>query len=1404
MSDDDGHGPPRGDDGGEPRGVESDAHPDPEGDTPRLVVGIGASAGGLAALRALLTRFEPDTGLAFVVVVHLSPEYESHLDSLLQPHVAMPVVQVTETQPLVRDRIYVIPPGVNLNTIDSHLRLTPLEAARRERAPIDHFFRTLAGTHGGRAIAVVLTGTGSDGTLGIKRIKERGGLAIVQDPNEAEFDGMPQSAISTGVVDRVLTLAEMPELIISYAETRPRLRLVDDPEQLEADERAILLEIFAQVRSLTGRDFSLYKRSTLLRRIARRMQLHRVEQLGDYLALLRGDASEVEALADEFLINVTHFFRDEAVFERFEDDVVPQICADRRSSETVRVWSVGCATGEEAYSLAMVLLEVAGRQPEAPQVQVFASDLHAHSLRRAREGFYPLTIAGDVRPDRLQRFFVREEDGYRITKQVREVVVFAPHDLLSDPPFSKLDLVSCRNVMIYLQRATQRDVLELFHYSLSPDGFLVLGTSESIDRPDLFAPYDKAHCIYRRRAAPCREPQLPVFPVVHPRRPESPEPRAAWREPATYDALHRQIVERYAPPSVLVDDEFNVVHLSADAGRYFTLPAGQITHQVFRLVREPLRIELRAALHGARERGEATRSEPIVTEVDGEARRIGLRVLPAIEQGRRGFILVVFDDLGPALGEPSSVPVGDGGVEEEREAEATLLKERLQALIEEYETTKEEMKAGNEELQSTNEELRSTMEELETSKEELQSMNEELATLNQENRHKVEELSQLSSDLQNLWTATDIATLFLDRQLRILRFTPQIGRLFNMRAADRGRPLSDLTHRLGYAGLLGDAQGVLERLVPVEREVEDHEGRWYLARLLPYRSPDDRIEGVVLTFVDITTRRSAEAALVESRLALAAELELSRALSAVMTRAVAAESMHAAAELILGAAVELDEADFGTLHLLDEGGAIVLTARCGFDEAAAAALAAAECAALPCRRVIDAKERLSIGDIERDPQSAAFRETARAIGVRALHAAPLMRRGAEICGVICLGFREPVAPSSRSRRMLDLVARQAADVIERLRAEARLRQAMVTLEERVAERTAALEASERRFRALVDASSQTVWTTDADGIVVDDSPSWRAFTGQTFDEWRGEGWLSAVHPDDRTRARAEWRAAIARGDALELEYRLQHREGGWRWTQVRAVPLHDADGQRTGWVGMNIDVDQRKQAERDRQLLMRELTMAEQSERRRISQVLHDDLQQVLYGIEIKVKMMCEREAAKLEAETLAECEDVRAWITQAIKTTRQLTVSLSPPILKAEGLFEALGWLRSQMAELHAFTVELESVGALPRLDEDVRVLVFHAVRELLFNAIKHAEVDHATVTLATTDDEVTVTVADDGLGFDAEALVQSGRRGEQFGLYSIEERLRLIGGRLDIESVVGDGTRIVMHAPRHPQRPR
>ncbi|HWV14882.1 MAG TPA: CheR family methyltransferase, partial [Cellvibrio sp.] len=827
------------------------------------VVGIGASAGGLAALKILLGQVPENSGIAFVIVVHLAPEQDSYLSELLQPYCAIPIQQVQAEVTLEPNQVYIIPPGVNLDTIDSHLRISKLEEERRHRAPVDHFFRKLACSHDSNAIAVILTGTGADGTLGIQEIKNQGGLTIVQDPAEAEYDGMPLSALSTGIIDLILPLRAIIENIIAFIEIQPRLFTPDDDTE---DARPILKKILTLVRSKIGSDFTRYKQSTIMRRIRRRMQLSHLEELNDYLALLQDEPEEIAALANDLLINITSFFRDQSVFEEFERKIIPNLFKDKQASDSVRIWSVGYATGEEAYSLAMLLVEHASTLQSPPQIQIFASDLHEHSLKKAREGLYPGDIETDVSHARLNRFFHKENASYRIKSEVRDLIVFSPHNLLVDPPFSKVDAIVCRNVLIYLQRSLQPAIIELFHYALKPQGYLVLGTAESTNQSDLFVTENKANGIYQKLNIPTRELRLPVFPLTRQGKTNEIGQLLLTGNSSSYSALHQRLLERYAKPSILVNTENKIVHLSSNVGRYLIHPGGIPTTTVFKVVHEKLQGELCSLLHIVAERSQPCISRPVKLEIDGKLREVIIQALQDDKDKSGAFTLITFDERDPSKDEEASQDDRKYSdiASRELEVELNLTKRRLQTAIDEYEISQEEMRASNEELQSANEELRSTLEELETSKEELQSINEELQTANQENRHKVAELGQLSDDLQHLMAATHIATLFLDRKLRILRFTPQIGELFNLRSVDRGRPLSDLTHRLHYGELIDDAADVLQQLIPTEREVEDTKGNWYLARMRPYRTADDHIDGIVLTFVDITARKASENALRES------------------------------------------------------------------------------------------------------------------------------------------------------------------------------------------------------------------------------------------------------------------------------------------------------------------------------------------------------------------------------------------------------------------------------------------------------------------------------------------------------------------------------------------------------------
>jgi two-component system CheB/CheR fusion protein len=821
------------------------------------VVALGASAGGFRPLQAFLEQMPPDTGMAFVVVMHLAPDYESHLAALLQTATRFPVQQVTEPVTLEANRAYVAPPNRNLTVEGDRLVLSPLEETRAERAPIDHFFRSLAAAYGPNAVCVVLSGTGADGTLGLRRIKEVGGLTVAQDPNDAEYDAMPKSAIATGEVELVLPAGELAAKLAEYAQRATAAPPPAGDTDLPETERELMLKILTQVRARSGYDFSRYKHSTLMRRIQRRMQLHGIDQLAGYLGFLREHGEEAQTLFADFLITVTNFFRDAEAFATLEHEVLPELFRAKTNDDQVRVWVTGCATGEEAYSIGMLLLEYAHQMAHPPAIQVFATDLSELALRRAREGLYPDSIQIDVNPQRLKRFFVKEPGGYRVRHELREIILFAPHSLLKDPPFSKIDLISCRNVLIYLQRGVQKQVFELFHYALRQDGYLFLGSAETVEDTRYYRDLNRRQGIFQRQPVGPNDVRLPSLPLAI--MPPQMGLAALQSEPArigSYERLYAQLMERYGPPGLVVNSDYVIVYFANDVTRYLFQPRGEPTNNVLRRVREELRVELTTGLYRAFEQGESTLSTPVVMTIGEIPRAVAVDVRPAHDAALKGFALVLFHDYPPQL-----AIVGNEAMSPNRQTLTTLEEElrevrrRLQVTVEQYEISKEEMRAANEELQSMNEELRSTAEELETSKEELQSINEELLTVNQENKSKIDELSQLTSDLQNLLASTDIATLFLDRDLRIKRFTPRISEIFNVLASDRGRPLAHITHKLRYGELLNDARTVLQTLVPLEQEIGSEDGRWYALRILPYRTVDDRIDGIVITLVDITQHR---------------------------------------------------------------------------------------------------------------------------------------------------------------------------------------------------------------------------------------------------------------------------------------------------------------------------------------------------------------------------------------------------------------------------------------------------------------------------------------------------------------------------------------------------------------------
>lgn len=845
------------------------------------VVGIGASAGGLGALQKLMRQMPDAPGMAFVVVMHLSPEHESMLGTILQRTTALPIVTVTQSTPIEVDHIYVISPALKLIMSDGHLHVAQLTTIQARGSSIDLFFRTLAQAHQERAVGVVLTGTGSDGAQGLRRLKEFGGVAMAQSLEDAEFDGMPRAAIQTGVVDFVLPLEEIPAKLMLVWENARRIELPHPPDELKVHPSTGTAEVLAEealisikaiLRERTGHDFSNYKRGTVLRRIERRMQVNAIPDLPAYRQLLDSQPKETAALLQDMLISVTNFFRDPEAFDALQD-ALKHMIDDRPATEPFRAWVAGSATGEEAYTIAMLLRELLGKR--GPQIQVFASDIDERAVASARTGVFPLSIASDIEPARLREFFVQEDMSLRVTKALRDTVIFSAHNLLSDPPFTRMDLICCRNVLIYLNRAAQAQTLRSFHFSLKLQGLLFLGSSETTDAADgLFDDVEKLKRIYRVSAKSVRARMLPPIPARIPDVQLAPVQMVheVLQKPPL-ELLHERILRDHSPPTVLVDKDDTLLYVSERASHLLRVPKGAATSKLLELIRPELRVALRTALHRAAETGSSIEASRVGLAINGVPHAIIMTVCPVVDETPRGMLLIMFNEVQESLALPLADQPGRDTVTDALEAELLQLQLRLQSTVGESTAFTEELRASNEELQTINEELRSTTEELETSREELQSVNEELTTVNTELSMRVEDSTQLNDDLQNLMSSADIGTVFVDRDMKLKRFTPQAATLFNLLVSDIGRPLMDITHRLEYPDLSKDVRNVLRTLTRIEREVNSHDNRWFLARVAPYRTAEDRIEGAVLAFFDVTSRRMAEEnlRLSEQRMRLVAE-----------------------------------------------------------------------------------------------------------------------------------------------------------------------------------------------------------------------------------------------------------------------------------------------------------------------------------------------------------------------------------------------------------------------------------------------------------------------------------------------------------------------------------------------------
>jgi PAS domain S-box-containing protein len=833
------------------------------------IVGIGCSAGGLEALEEFLTHVPKSSGLAFVVIQHLDPNHKGMMPELLQRSTSMKVTQAGNRMKVKPNCVYVIPPSKDLSILNGSLFLLDPSAPRGLRLPIDFFFKTLAADQHERAVGIILSGMGSDGTLGLRFIKENAGMSMVQSPESAKFDSMPRSAIDAKLADFVAPATGLAENLLTYLNHSPHDIKTSSEPILKTESHSTLEQIIVLLRERTGNDFSFYKKNTINRRIERRMGLHQIDKISLYVRYLRDNPQELDLLFKELLIGVTNFFRDPDVWEQLRSEVLPNLMTKYPAGKELRAWVPACSTGEEAYTLAMAFKETLNElKPQGRfSLQIFATDLDENAIEKARLGFYPANIEADVTPQRIERFFVKDADGYRINKEIRDMVIFAPQNIIMDPPFTKLDILTCRNLLIYLGPELQKRLIPLLHYALCSQGILMLGTSETIGNfKSLFSPLENKSKLYKRIDAPLSLTDID-FPIKKISINSGSENLSHRTQSMTTSILNIQdladqvMLQNYTPAAVMTNADGDILYINGRTGKYLEPAAGKANWNIYAMAREGLRHEIGMALKKVQHQTGPVHVPNLIIGSNGGTQTINLTVqLITAPESLSGSLMIIFTDVPPPE-KPLKRQLSAGANQKAITAEIQQSHELMQSLREEMQSSQEELKSSNEELQSTNEELQSTNEELTTSKEEMQSLNEELQTVNTELQSKVEDLSWVNNDMENLLNSTEIATVFLDGALHVRRFTNHATDLFKLIPSDVGRLLSDVVSDLDYAALHDDAREVLKTLVFIEKLVTTKDGRWFKVRIMPYRTQENVIDGVVITFVDITNSKQVEVGL---------------------------------------------------------------------------------------------------------------------------------------------------------------------------------------------------------------------------------------------------------------------------------------------------------------------------------------------------------------------------------------------------------------------------------------------------------------------------------------------------------------------------------------------------------------
>ena len=1269
------------------------------------VVGIGASAGGLEAFTDLLRYLPEKTGMAFVLVQHLDPSHDSVLPEILSRATRIRVAEVKDGTKLEPDHIYVIPANTSMVIEGSVLRLGARRLTRGMHMPIDEFFQSLAEERDSQAIGVILSGTASDGTEGCNAIKAADGITFAQTETSAKYSSMPHSAIAAGCIDFVLEPKNIAKELTRIGRHPYVAHL---PAQREEDAAAIgsgtdMEQLLSMVRDATGVDFKLYKAATLQRRIKRRMVLHRLERVKDYLHYIKENPGELDELYRDILINVTGFFRDKEAFDALRNHVFPTLFEHRKLDHApVRIWIPGCSTGEEVYSIAIVLVEYLWEKSRkatsstGKEVQIFATDISDNALDRARTGLYTEAAVADVSPERLSRFFMRLDGGYRINKSVRDMCIFARQNLAKDPPFSNLDLISCRNLLIYLGPALQKRVIPALHYALKPNGFLMLGSSESLGAfSDHFSLLDKKNKIYQKKTS-TRLITYFTGTDFSAHTIENPRPSKAVPPEATVEKeVERLLVNRYVPASIVVNDIMEIVQFRGRTGAYLEPAAGHPTFSLSKMAREGLLVDLRTALSQAKKTNRPVRVKGVQVKSNGGTREINLEVLPVRAQGsQERYFVVVFDESGaPVVHEPkgkrgkaSSKLTPQGRENERLRSEIQQLREQLQTLIEEHETTGEEYKSANEEVLSANEELQSTNEELETAKEELQSSNEELTTLNEELHNRNTELSVANNDLLNLLANASLPVMMVGGDLRIRRFTPPAEKLMNLIPGDIGRRVGEVRSNLNLEDLEQIVRDTIDSALLYEREVQEkNNGRWYLMRVRPYKTADNKLDGAVITLQDIDV--------------LKRTLDQTRLYGDLLT--------ENAKEPIL---------------ILD-GSLRVMTANRAFYRAFQVDKAQTEGRLIfelgngqwNIPRLLEMLEHIRKDNFRID--DFEVHHDFPQLGVRTM----------------LLNARriEPQAGQQLIYLSLEDITEQRAQV--------------VVLKQQA---------------ALLDLAHDAVIVRDLEGNI----QFWNHGAEETYGWKREEGIGKTTHELLHTefpKPFKEIQAELARTGYWEGELMHTRRDGerrvvGSRWALMKENP------EAPVIIEINTDITDKKRSEESLRQLSGYLMRVQDEERRRIARELHDSTGQKLVALKMDLEGLVKRE--KTENQNLLS--GALKLADEATTELRSLAQLLHPPLLDEAGLVSAAQWMAEGFSSRSGIKVDLEVSSDWQRLPENVEMALFRIIQESLNNIRKHAEAKKARIEMKGDTDKVTLQISDDGKGMPQEVLARGGEEKAPLGV--------------------------------------